>query len=88
MYSDFVFLDRFLFELSCKHTHTNTHRDSNKYNNDLNIIQIMTGHKGNRKVYLARGKHLTIVQGEAEGNSQLFPGPTESREPDVYFSVG
>ena len=27
MYSDFVFLDRFLFELSCKntHTHTNTH---------------------------------------------------------------
>ena len=33
MYSDFVFLDRFLFELSCKntHTHTNTHRDSNEY---------------------------------------------------------
>ena len=48
----------------------------------------MTDHKGNRKIYLARGKQLTIVQGEAEGNSQLFPGPTESREPDVYFSVG
>ena len=37
MYSDFVFLDRFLFELSCKntHTHTNTdtqtHTDSNEY---------------------------------------------------------
>ena len=31
MYSDFVFLDRFLFELSCKNTHTNTHRDSNEY---------------------------------------------------------
>ena len=47
MYSDFVFLDRFLFELSCKnththththtntdahtHTHTHTHRDSNEY---------------------------------------------------------
>ena len=35
MYSDFVFLDRFLFELSCKNTHTHTqthtHRDSNKY---------------------------------------------------------
>ena len=29
MYSDFVFLDRFLFELSCKHTHT--HTDSNEY---------------------------------------------------------
>ena len=29
MYSDFVFLDRFLFELSCKKTHT--HRDSNEY---------------------------------------------------------
>ena len=41
MYSDFVFLDRFLFELSCKnthththkhtHTHTHTHTDSNEY---------------------------------------------------------
>ena len=39
MYSDFVFLDRFLFELSCKnththghtHTHTHTQRDSNEY---------------------------------------------------------
>ena len=41
MYSDFVFLDRFLFELSCKnththghthtHTHAHTHRDSNEY---------------------------------------------------------
>ena len=48
----------------------------------------MTDHKGNRKIYLARGKQLSIVQGEAEGNSQLFPGLTESREPDVYFSVG
>ena len=37
VYSDLVFLDRFLFELSCKnththkHTHTHTHRDSNEY---------------------------------------------------------
>ena len=39
MYFDFVFLDRFLFELSCKNTHTHTqtwththtHRDSNEY---------------------------------------------------------
>ena len=35
MYSDFVFLDRFLFELLCKNTHTqthtHTHTDSNKY---------------------------------------------------------
>ena len=35
MYSTFVFLDRFLFELSCKNTHTQTqthkHRDSNEY---------------------------------------------------------
>ena len=40
-FSNFVFLDRFLFELSCKHTHTHkhtnkdthtdTHRDSNEY---------------------------------------------------------
>ena len=37
MYPNFVFLDQFLFELSCKktHTHTNTethtHTDSNEY---------------------------------------------------------
>ena len=29
MYSNFVFVDRFLFELSCKNTHT--HRDSDEY---------------------------------------------------------
>ena len=26
-----MFLDRFLFELSCKNTHTQTQRDSNEY---------------------------------------------------------
>ena len=37
MYSNFVFLDQFLFELSCKkthtqtHTHTHAHTDSNEY---------------------------------------------------------
>ena len=30
-------------------------------------------------------KQLTIAQGEAEGNSQLFPGPTGSREPEGFF---
>ena len=30
-------------------------------------------------------KQLTIARGEAEGNSQLFPGPTESQEPDGVF---
>ena len=30
-------------------------------------------------------KQWTIAQGEAEGNSQLFSGPTESREPDGFF---
>ena len=30
-------------------------------------------------------KQLTIARGEAEGNSQLFPGPTESREPDGFL---
>ena len=30
-------------------------------------------------------KQLTIARGEAEGNSQLFPGLTESREPDGFF---
>ena len=50
-----------------------------------NIIQIMTDHEGNRKIYLVRGiqEGLEIVaRGLAEGNSQLFPGLTESREPD------
>ena len=35
MYSNFLFLNRFLFELSCKNTHThkhgNTDRDSKEY---------------------------------------------------------
>ena len=33
----------------------------------------------------AKGKQLTFARGEAKGNSQLFPGPTESREPDGFF---
>ena len=51
-----------------------------------NIIQIMTDHEGNRENCLARGieKQLTIAQGKAEINSQLFPGKTESREPDSF----
>ena len=31
MYSDFVFVDRFLFELSCKNTHTHTHGDTHTH---------------------------------------------------------
>ena len=47
-----------------------------------NIIQIKTDHEGNRENCLARRieKQLTIAQGEAEVNSQLFPGKTESRD--------
>ena len=48
----------------------------------------MTDHEGNRKIYLARGIQEgleTIARGEAEGNSQPFSGPTESREPDGFF---
>ena len=50
----------------------------------------MTDHEGNRKIYLLDGfrrawKQLTIARGEAKGNSQRFPGPTESREPDGFF---
>ena len=50
-------------------------------------IQIMTDHEGNRNIERFRRawKQLTIAWGEAEGNSQLFPGPPESREPDGYF---
>ena len=47
----------------------------------------MTYNEGNRKIYLAQGiqEGLTIARGEAEGNSQLFPGPTESQEPYGFF---
>ena len=34
--------------------------------------------EGFRRVW----KQVTVARGEAEGNSQLFSGPTESREPD------
>ena len=47
----------------------------------------MTDHEGNRENCLARGieKQLTIARGKAEINSQLFPGKTESREPDSFL---
>ena len=50
----------------------------------------MTDHEATRKICLAQGiqeslEQLIIACGEAEGNSQLFPGPTESREPDGFF---
>ena len=31
MYLNFMFLDRFLFELSCKNTHTHTHTHTHTY---------------------------------------------------------
>ena len=30
-------------------------------------------------------KQLTTARGKAEGNSQLFPGPTESEDQDRFF---
>ena len=47
----------------------------------------MTDHEGNRKIYLAQGiqeglETVDYCRGEAEGNNQLFSGPTEPREPD------
>ena len=50
----------------------------------------MTDHEGNSKINLAGGiqeglEKLTITLGFALGNSQLFPGPTESREQRWIF---
>ena len=33
MYLNFIFLDQFLFELSCKKTHTHTHTHTHTYGN-------------------------------------------------------
>ena len=54
--------------------------------NDI-IKQIMTDPSANRKIHLALGiqsglEKLTITLGFASGNSQLFPGPPESLEPE------
>ena len=38
-----------------------------------------------RIVFSLAWKQLTIARGEAEGNSQLFPGQTESREGSVII---
>ena len=35
MYSNFVFLDRFLFELSCKSTHTQTRRHTHTHRDPI-----------------------------------------------------
>ena len=49
----------------------------------------MTDPSANRKIHLALGiqsglKQLTIPLGFALGNSQQFPGPPESLEPDRF----
>ena len=38
MYSDFVFIDRFIFELSCKNTHTDTHTHTHTDSNEYPIV--------------------------------------------------
>ena len=50
----------------------------------------MTDHEESRKIYLAQGIQEALETGdyfprETEGKSQLFSGPTESREPDGFF---
>ena len=64
MYSNFVFLDRFLFELSCKNTHTHTHKhtrthtDSNEYpivafsKNATIKIEIKASYKSDHSIIL------------------------------------
>ena len=49
----------------------------------------MTDPSTNRKIHLTLGiqsglEKLTITLGFASGNSQLFPGPPESLEPDRF----
>ena len=71
MYTDFVFLDRFLFELSCKdthtHTHTNTHthRDSNEYpivafSKNATITRKRFSEKTNSCVYKEHSIHTRL----------------------------
>ena len=42
MYLNFRFLDQFLFELSCKNTHTHTHTDPHKDSNEYSIVAFCT----------------------------------------------
>ena len=61
---------------------------SQKAYNDI-MKQIMTDASTNRKSIWLLGfsrawKQLTITLGFASGNSQLFPGPPESLEPDRF----
>ena len=82
MYSDFVFLDRFLFELSCKHTHTHTHthKDSNEYPivafsknaTIINVPMISTNHNTCRRVL----KNITV---SGNMNTLSNQGPDSKR---------
>ena len=72
MYSNFMFLDQFLFELSCKsthahthaHIHRHTHRDSNEYPIvafSKNATIIMVHYTCTINIIVSRKKHSCQV---------------------------
>ena len=68
MYSNFVFLDRFLFELSCKNTYTHkqtrkhTHTDSNEYP----IVAFSKNATITSRVYFAFAKKQILYKFEGQ----------------------
>ena len=59
MCSDLVFLDRFLFELSCKNTHTHTH--TNTHTHTQTHTQTHTHRDSNEYPIVAFSKNATII---------------------------
>ena len=59
MYSDFVFLDRFLFELSCKNTHTHTHTHGHTHTHTH--TRTHTHRDSNEYPIVAFSKNATII---------------------------
>ena len=72
MYSDFVFLDRFLFELSCKNTHTQTHTHTHKHGHTH------THTDSNKYPIVAFSKNATI-------KIQFFPKRFRINTSDKYI---
>ena len=91
MYSDFVFLDRFLFELSCKNTHTHTrththtHTDSNEYpivafSKNATIIRM--------KVFSMRVFKIGLNLVEIETNTSTLLGSVYLVVLGTHFYIG
>ena len=83
-YSNFVFQDRFLFELSCKHTHTHTHTQTQTHTHrDSDECSIVAFSKNEYSI-VAFSKNATIIRLHRNKGMCLLHNVKLSSPPRVY----